>query len=284
MNQAMYHHPATQKNLASLRDRAVHVLGPNAGFQACGTEGDGRMSEPEQLVEELEKFFRSSQMLQGKKVLVTAGGTQEPLDPVRYLGNRSSGRMGYAVAQVLQEAGAETTLISAPVELPAPPGVRLIPVMTALEMYDAVMKYYQESDVVVKAAAVADYRPSRNSEHKIKKDGQNLQLELVPNPDILAELGKKKTHQLLIGFAAETENLVEHARAKIRSKNLDLLVANDVTLPGAGFGSITNIVSFLFPDGRRIDYPQMRKLEIAGYLVDEIAILLGVKQRSDKRG
>jgi len=284
MNHAMYHHPATQENLERLRTRSVRIIGPGTGYQACGTEGDGRMSEPEQIVAELQNFFESSRMLVGKTVLVTAGGTQEPLDPVRYLGNRSSGRMGYAVAQALQEAGAETILISAPVNLLAPPGVKLISVTTALEMREVVLDYFPDSDVVVKAAAVADYRPVNMSAQKIKKHGHGLQLELVPNPDILAELGKQKTHQILVGFAAETEDLLEHAQAKMLRKNADLLVANDVTQPGAGFGSLTNIVSFLFPDGRRIDYPQLNKLEIARYLVNEIAILLGDKQRSDKRG
>lgn len=284
MNHAMYHHSATQENLERLRRRDVRVIGPGSGFQACGTEGDGRMAEPEQIVETLQDYFRATSMLQGKRVLVTAGGTQEPLDPVRYLGNRSSGRMGYAIAQALHEAGAETILVSAPTDLPVPAGVKLIGVTTALEMYDVVLEQFPECDVIVKAAAVADYRPANSALHKIKKNGQNLQLELIPNPDILAELGKNKAHQILVGFAAETENLLEYAQAKMLRKNVDLLVANDVTQAGAGFGSLTNIVSFLFPDGSRIDYPQMNKLEIARHLVDEIAILLGVKQRSDKRG
>jgi phosphopantothenoylcysteine decarboxylase/phosphopantothenate--cysteine ligase len=278
MNHAMYHHLTTQENLARLRERSVHVLGPATGFQACGTEGDGRMSEPCDLVEALQAYFASSGTLRGKKALVTAGGTQEPLDPVRYLGNRSSGRMGYAVAEALQEAGAETILVSAPSDLPTPAGVKRISVMTALEMYDAVMEEFPDVDIVVKAAAVADYRPKESSEQKIKKQGTSLVVEFVPNPDILAELGKKKTNQVLIGFAAETENLLQHARDKMRRKNVNMLVANDVTQPGAGFGSLTNIVSFLFPDGRRIDLPQMNKHEIARHLVQEIAGLISEKE------
>lgn len=276
MNHAMFHHLATQQNLETLRSRSVNVIGPATGFQACGTNGDGRMSEPAEIVEELVQFFNSSTLLQGKKVLVTAGGTQEPLDPVRYLGNRSSGRMGYAIAQALQESGAETILVSAPTDLPVPHGVQRISVMTAQEMHDVVLEKFSELDVVIKAAAVADYRPKENASQKIKKKGTSLLVELVPNPDILAELGKIKSKQILVGFAAETENLIENAQDKMRRKNVDMLVANDVTRQGSGFGSLTNIVSFLFPDGRRIDLPQMNKLAVARHLRDEIAGLLGV--------
>ena len=279
MNHAMYHHPATQENLIRLRERGIKIIGPDTGFQACGTDGDGRMSEPIEIVESLIRFFTGSDWLKGKKVLVTAGGTQEPLDPVRYLGNRSSGRMGYAIAQALQEVGAETTLVSAPTDLPTPYGVTRISVQTAQEMYDAVLGLFPEMDVVVKAAAVADYRPSVEAEQKIKKTGTSRTLELVPNPDILAELGRKKTSQVLIGFAAETENLLANAQHKMQKKNVNLLVANDITKQGAGFGSPTNIVSFLFPDGRRIDFPQMSKLEVARHLVREIGGLLGMETK-----
>ncbi|HHY25721.1 MAG TPA: bifunctional phosphopantothenoylcysteine decarboxylase/phosphopantothenate--cysteine ligase CoaBC [Desulfitobacterium dehalogenans] len=278
MNHNMYHHPTTQENLKRLQERSVRILGPATGFQACGTDGDGRMSEPQDLVEALQSFFATSGLLAGKKALVTAGGTQEPLDPVRYLGNRSSGRMGFAVAEALKEAGAETILVSAPNELPTPPGVRRIAVMTAEEMHAAVMDEFAHMDIVVKAAAVADYRPLANAEQKIKKDGSNLTLELVPTPDILAECGKKKERQFLVGFAAETEKLYEHAQAKMQRKNVDMLVANDVTKPGAGFGSPTNIVSFLFPDGKRTDLPQMSKQEVARRLVQEIVERLGEKE------
>lgn len=279
MNHAMYHHPATQVNLALLKERGIQVIGPDTGFQACGTNGDGRMSEPVEIAESLVRFFTGSDWLRGKKALVTAGGTQEPLDPVRYLGNRSSGLMGYAIAEALQEAGAETFLVSAPTDLPTPYGVTRISVRTALEMHDAVLRLFPEMNVVVKAAAVADYRPLVEAVQKIKKTGTSLTLELVPNPDILAELGQKKTSQLLIGFAAETENLMANAQHKMKQKNVNLLVANDITKPGAGFGSPTNIVSFLFPDGRRMDLPQMSKLEVARHLIREIAKLLGVETK-----
>lgn len=275
MNHAMFHHPATQQNLNTLRSRSVHIIGPANGYQACGTVGDGRMSEPAEIVETLTRFFASADLLRGKKALVTAGGTQEPLDPVRYLGNRSSGRMGYAVAQALQEAGADTILVSAPSELPVPSGVQRISVMTAEEMRRAVLEYFPDVDIVVKSAAVADYRPKEMAAQKIKKKGTSLFVELVPNPDILAELGKMKTKQVLIGFAAETENLLANAQEKMLRKNVDMLVANDVTQAGSGFGSLTNCVSFLFPDGRRIDLPQMNKLEVARHLRDEIVELLG---------
>lgn len=275
MNQAMYHHLATQENLARLRERGIKIIGPGTGFQACGTQGEGRMSEAAEIVEMITQLFCQTDCLKGKKALVTAGGTQEPLDPVRYLGNRSSGRMGYAVAQALQEAGAETILVSAPTDLPAPNGVKHLSVQTALEMYDTVLENFPKMDIIVKAAAVADYRPAAQAEQKIKKDGTNRTIELVPNPDILAELGRRKTSQVLIGFAAETENLLTNAQEKMHRKNVNLLVANDVTKPGAGFGSPTNIVSFLFPDGKRIDFPQMSKLEVARNLVGEITNLLG---------
>ncbi|WP_088228503.1 bifunctional phosphopantothenoylcysteine decarboxylase/phosphopantothenate--cysteine ligase CoaBC [Desulfosporosinus sp. FKB] len=277
MNHAMYHHPATQKNLAILQDRGIRFIGPDSGFQACGSEGDGRMSQPEEIVETLLRFFDLSTCLKGKKALVTAGGTQEPIDPVRYLGNRSSGRMGYAVAQALQEAGAETILVSAPTDLPVPQGVTRVSVQTARQMRDEVLSRFMDVEIIVKAAAVADYRPAVQAEQKIKKDGSGRTLELIPNPDILAELGREKTTQVLIGFAAETENLLANAQEKMQRKNVDLLVANDVTKEGAGFGSPTNIVSFLFPDGRKIDFPQMSKLEVARHLVKEIVNLLGVK-------
>jgi len=274
MNHRMYHHPATQANLAVLTQRGVRTIGPATGVQACGAAGDGRMSEPADIAAVVEDFFRQRQQLSGRRVVVTAGGTQEAIDPVRYLTNRSSGRMGYAIAQACREAGAQVILVSAPTSLPVPPGVEVLPVTTALEMYEAVLAHFDAADVVIKAAAVADYRPASPAVQKIKKSGANLTLELVPNPDILAELGRCKTRQILVGFAAETENLLMHAQEKMRRKNVDLLVANDVTRPGAGFGAQTNIVSFLFPDGRRKDYPLLTKDEVARELVAEIAALL----------
>lgn len=286
MNNAMYHHPATQENLKTLSERGIHIIGPDSGFQACGTEGVGRMSEPHVIVEEIENYFRSSAKssvdLKGEKVLVTAGGTREMLDPVRYLGNLSSGKMGYAIARAFAEAGAEVTLVTAPTSLTPPPGVKTVQVVSAQEMQQEVLKLFDEQDIVIKAAAVADYRPAAFQEQKIKKTGQGLILELVQNPDILKSLGEKKTHQFIVGFAAETQNIIENGLAKMRKKKTDMLVVNDVTAEGAGFGSDTNIVSILFPDGQRMDLPQMSKLEVAKRLVQIITATRKKQQvRSD---
>ncbi|HHV63901.1 MAG TPA: bifunctional phosphopantothenoylcysteine decarboxylase/phosphopantothenate--cysteine ligase CoaBC [Peptococcaceae bacterium] len=282
MNQAMYHHPATQQNLKTLRERGVHIIGPARGFQACGSEGEGRMSEPAEILAKLMALISAKQVLQGQKVLVTAGGTREPIDPVRYIGNFSSGKMGYAIASAFAEAGADVTLVSAPTALQPPVGVKVINVLTAEDMYREVLKLYKDQDIVIKAAAVADYRPQICKEQKIKKSGENLVLELVPNPDILAALGEQKEHQFLVGFAAETENILHNGLEKMRKKKANMLVVNDVTKPGAGFGTDTNIVSFLFEDGTRKDLPRMSKLEIARELVKEIAALKKEKDTKKK--
>lgn len=271
MNHNMYHHEATQNNLEVLRRRGVHIIGPDTGFQACGTAGDGRMTEPQDIVAELNCFFAQSSLLAKKKVLVTAGGTKEPLDPVRYIGNHSSGKMGFALAQACAEAGADVTLVHTSGELPIPARVCSVSVQTAEEMYKEVMDRFSDIDIVIKAAAVADYRPQISAKQKIKKNGKKLVLELVPNPDILAELGRKKEDQFLVGFAAETENALENAFSKLQRKNADMLVVNDVTKPGAGFGTDTNIVTLVFPDGSRKDMPQMSKLDIAREIIKEVA-------------
>lgn len=273
MNHAMYHHPATQQNLALLQQRGVQVIGPAKGYQACGSEGDGRMSEADDIVAFLEGYFADRCLMQGQKVLVTAGGTREELDPVRYLGNYSTGKMGYAIAQAFAEAGAQVTLVSGPTEIPAPADVEVVQITSAEEMFKEVLGRYDNLNIVIKAAAVADYRPAARNDQKIKKDGQQYILELVPNPDILAALGEKKTHQFIVGFAAETQNSLAFGLEKMKRKNADMLVVNDVTVPGAGFGTDTNIVSFLYQDGRRLDLPKMSKLEIARTLVKEIAAL-----------
>lgn len=273
MNHAMYHHVATQNNLNILKDRGINIIGPASGFQACGTDGDGRMTEPADIVETLALFFRNQGMMKGQKVLVTAGGTRELLDPVRYIGNLSSGKMGYAIAQAFADAGAEVTLISTPVELPVPRGVQRVNVVSARDMYNETIERFAAHDIIIKSAAVADYRPAAFNEHKIKKNGENLVIELVPNPDILAALGERKQHQILVGFAAETQNSIANGFEKLRRKNADMLVVNDVTVPGAGFGTDTNIVSFLLADGTRKDLPLMSKREVAGRLVQEIHAL-----------
>ncbi|HHX49916.1 MAG TPA: bifunctional phosphopantothenoylcysteine decarboxylase/phosphopantothenate--cysteine ligase CoaBC, partial [Clostridia bacterium] len=206
----------------------------------------------------------------GKKVMVTAGGTRENIDPVRYIGNRSSGKMGFALAKAAWLRGAETVLISGPTELEPPPGILYCQVESAGEMRQAVLEHYPETDVVIKAAAVADYRSDQMSLHKIKKDSEYSTLKLVRTPDILQELGEKKTGQILVGFAAETENLLTHARQKLTKKKLDLIVANDVTREDAGFGSDTNVVTLLFPDGKVQQLPLMSKEEVAQQILSAV--------------
>lgn len=274
MNSQMYMNRLVQNNLTKLQQCGYYVVGPANGFQACGTDGPGRMVEPVEIFDECCRLLQQDTMLKGKTVLVTAGGTQEGIDPVRYIGNRSSGKMGYALAQAALEAGARVILISAPVKLNPPAGVDVVPVESAAEMYRAVFEYFPDCDVVIKAAAVADYRPVHTAEHKIKKTGAELQLTLVPNPDILLELGKVKGDKLLVGFAAETEDLLQNAASKLQRKNADMLVANDVTKPGAGFGSETNLVTIFYADGRRESLPLMSKLEVAREIVNRIGSLL----------
>ncbi|MEJ5185534.1 MAG: bifunctional phosphopantothenoylcysteine decarboxylase/phosphopantothenate--cysteine ligase CoaBC [Candidatus Geothermincolales bacterium] len=279
MNAAMFRHPATQENLEKLRQRGVVVVGPEEGYLACGEEGEGRMSEPSSIVDAVLALLRGGRQLEGKKVLVTAGGTREPFDPVRYVGNRSSGKMGFALAEVAKRKGAEVYLVSAPASLAPPEGVTLIRVETAEEMRDEVMKLAPDVDVVVMAAAVADYTPEGFSEEKIKKDGQEeLVIRLRRTPDILKELlENRKRDQIIVGFAAETGNLREKALSKIESKRVDLLVANDVTRPGCGFGSDYNQALLVFPDGRTKETDLMPKEDLAMLIWDEVARLLAEK-------
>jgi phosphopantothenoylcysteine decarboxylase/phosphopantothenate--cysteine ligase len=278
MNEAMYLHPATQQNIRILAERGVRFIGPDAGDLACGTSGAGRMSEPQEIVAELSQIMANKRKLAGYRALVTAGGTREALDPVRYLGNRSSGRMGYAVAEALTGAGAEVVLVSTNAELPTPAGVCLILVESAAEMRTAVLDAFATSDIVVKAAAVADYRPTEVSGQKIKKHAGHLTVELEPTTDILAELGERKGAKILVGFAAETEDAEQHAWAKLRRKNLDMIVLNDVTKPGAGFGTRTNVVSFLRRDGVAKELPLMTKREVAERLTEEIGDLIKISR------
>ncbi|MBE3588953.1 MAG: bifunctional phosphopantothenoylcysteine decarboxylase/phosphopantothenate--cysteine ligase CoaBC [Thermoanaerobacteraceae bacterium] len=273
MNAQMYSHPAVQANLARLREMGLHILEPEEGRLACGVQGRGRMREPAEILEYIQGFFTRDD-LAGLQVLVTAGGTREPLDPVRYLSNRSSGKMGYALARAAVQRGARVTLVSAPTSLLPPAGVELVSVETAREMYRAVIERFAEQDVVVKAAAVADYRPVVCAEQKIKKGTDSLILELVRNPDILSELGLRKApRQILVGFAAETEDLEANALQKVGKKNLDLLVANDVTQPGAGFGSDTNMVKLVYPGGHIQPLPLMDKLSLAHRIWDAVVEL-----------
>jgi phosphopantothenoylcysteine decarboxylase/phosphopantothenate--cysteine ligase len=271
MNSNMWMHPATQGNLDILRKRGHIVIEPAEGLLACGTTGPGRLAEPERIADIVAGLrFDRPRDLEGETVLVTAGPTQEPLDPVRFISNRSSGKMGYALAQAAAERGARVILVSGPVQLAEPPNVRLIPVKTAVEMRDAVLDNLKEATIVVKSAAVADYHLSRVPQHKIKKTAMRMSLELDPTPDILAEVGRKKGDRLLIGFAAETENLIESARRKLESKNCDMVVANLVNQDGAGFESDQNEVLLVLRTGENIPLPRAPKREIADRIFDQV--------------
>ena len=266
----MYAHPATQKNLDILVERGLHIIPPGTGKLACGAEGPGRLAEPADIVAALEAFFAEGAQLSGVKVLVTAAGTIEPIDPVRYIGNRSSGRMGYALAEEAVARGAEVVLVSGPSALKTPSGLKqFVSVETAAEMREAVLREAETSCIVIKAAAVADYHPKHVSEQKIKKNDEELSILLEKNPDILKELGqRKRPEQILVGFAAETQNLLQYAREKIEKKNLDFIVANDVTKPGAGFNTTTNTVKIIARDGSIEEVPLMTKREIAKRIFD----------------
>jgi phosphopantothenoylcysteine decarboxylase / phosphopantothenate---cysteine ligase len=270
MNTNMYLNLATQQNLATLKNRRMQVLEPSSGMLACGTEGIGRLPEPVEIVSRIQDHFLHAGSLYGLKILVTAGGTREAIDPVRFIGNRSSGKMGYAIATAAAERGAQVTLVSGPVVLQAPNGVKLISVESASQMREAVLANFSETDIVIKAAAVADYRPEAAAEQKIKKTSDPMTLVLIKNPDILAELGALKTTQFLVGFAAETQDLIAHATEKLHKKNLDMLIANDVTLHGAGFDADTNIIKILSRDGTIEEFPQLSKKELGNVILDKI--------------
>jgi phosphopantothenoylcysteine decarboxylase / phosphopantothenate---cysteine ligase len=269
MNTRMYENPATQENLAVLRKRGITVMEPGAGQLACRDEGPGRLPEPAEIVEEA-RWVLSPHDLQGLQVLVTAGATHEPLDPVRYLTNRSSGKMGYAAAKAARIRGASVKLVSGPTTLSVPRGVAVDQVTGAEEMRDAVLGHFPGSDIVVMAAAVSDYRPRATEKDKIKKGPETLTLELSRNPDILAELGRLKQDKkcVLIGFAAETEHLLSNAEKKLREKNLDMIVANDVSREDAGFAVDTNEVKILFRQGKRENPPLMKKEAVADLVLD----------------
>lgn len=275
MNTNMYENSIVQENLAKLKNRGYHIIDPACGHLACGTDGMGRLPEPEAIVQAVMDFFTRQDELRGRKVLITAAGTIEPIDPVRYIGNRSSGKMGYAVAHEALSRGAEVVLVSGPSALSADPRIRLIKIETAAQMQDAVLKEFADSDLVIKAAAVADYRSKDVAANKIKKNDEELVLVLEKNPDILLELGRRKTeHQVLVGFAAETQNLLEYAKAKLTKKNLDFIVANDVTEKGAGFNTDTNLIKLLFRDGKVESLPLQSKQQLAKIILDRAQGLL----------
>jgi phosphopantothenoylcysteine decarboxylase/phosphopantothenate--cysteine ligase len=270
MNTNMWNHPATQKNVETLRARGNTIVAPGDGLLACGTSGPGRLSEPEQIAEVVVNVRRD---LEGETVIVTAGPTQEPLDPVRYISNRSSGKMGYAIAEAAVARGANVILISGPVNLNEPPGLTVLRVKTAREMRGAVMDNLAKASIVVKAAAVADYHLSSVPDQKLKKTATRFSLELDPTPDILAEVGQNKTDQFLIGFAAETQNLVEEARRKLKTKNCDMVVGNLVNRENLGFESDDNEVVLVAKTGDPVYLARASKRRIADQIFDHALLL-----------
>lgn len=281
MNSNMYMNPIVQKNMAALKELGYEIIEPATGHLACGVTGIGRLPEPADIVDYIEFIACRTNLLQGKKVIVTAGGTREPIDPVRYIGNHSSGRMGFAIAKAAAFAGADVTLIAGSNDhLKTPVGVmRRIDVGSTNDMKAAVDSYYDDCDLVIKSAAVADYRSAHPAENKIKKSDETLTLTMAKNPDILYGLGQRKTHQVLIGFAAETTNVIEYGTAKLKKKNLDMLVANDVSAEGAGFQGTTNIATFLFPDGSMETLEKMDKEDLAAVIIERAASILAEKNQ-----
>lgn len=274
MNVHMYDHPSVKRNIDVLAGDGYKFIEPSEGYLACGYVGKGRLEEPEKIVELVRAHFFQQPFLKNKKVLITAGPTRENVDPVRFFTNRSTGKMGYALAEAASLAGADVTLISGPTNLLSPRNVKTIRVESADEMLKQVLTFYEQSDIVIKSAAVADYRPKNVYNEKMKKKSGDLVLELERTTDILKTLGEQKENQLLVGFAAETTNVAEYAKRKLESKNLDLIVANNVTETGAGFGTDTNIVTIYKRDGSHIELPLMSKLEVAKAILQEVKLVM----------
>ena len=270
MNTAMYENPVTQDNIQLCKKYGYKLVEPVEGLLACGDVGRGKMSEPEEIFEHICLEICRKKDLKGKKILVTAGPTQEAIDPVRYVTNHSTGKMGYAVAKVAAQRGADVTLVSGPVQLKKPAGVKLVNIKSAKEMFDAVKAEFDGCDIIIKAAAVADYRPKNVSGEKIKKTDSSLALEMEKTDDILKYLGQNKKKQFLCGFSMETENMVENSRAKLDKKNLDMIVANNLKVSGAGFGTDTNIVTIITKD-KEVELPKMSKEEVADELLTLIS-------------
>jgi phosphopantothenoylcysteine decarboxylase/phosphopantothenate--cysteine ligase len=271
MESNMFQNPVTQDNLSRLKARNFTIVEPSYGRLASGKVGRGRMPEVEQIIGTIKQVLGRGGDLSGKHIVVTAGGTQEPLDPVRHLGNRSSGKMGYAIAEAARDRGATVSIITGPVSLPEPVGIDVVPVKTAAGMKEAVDKVVAQADVLIMAAAVADYQPKTVAESKIKKETTSLTLELVRTPDILAEI---KGNFLRVGFAAESEDIVANARQKLERKQLNLIVANDITDPTGGFGSDTNKVTLIDRDGKVESLPLLTKREVADKILDKVVGLL----------
>ncbi|MBV9887718.1 MAG: bifunctional phosphopantothenoylcysteine decarboxylase/phosphopantothenate--cysteine ligase CoaBC [Acidobacteria bacterium] len=273
MNVNMWNHAATQANLDVLRSRGVHIVSPDEGYLACGMTGAGRLAGQEQIVATVREALHFKRDLEGQTVLITAGPTCEDLDPVRYITNRSSGKMGYAVAEAAARRGAKTILISGPTSVETPNAVQRIDVRTAEEMLRAVNENFERATIAIFAAAVADYRSAKAFDQKIKREKEPLTVTLEPNPDIIATVARNKGNRLVVGFAAETERVAENARKKLTAKNADIIVANDVTAEGAGFDVDTNVVTLFSRDGRDLALPRMSKSEVAQRILDEVVRL-----------
>jgi phosphopantothenoylcysteine decarboxylase/phosphopantothenate--cysteine ligase len=274
MNVNMWEHPATQENLQALRARGVHVVDPDEGYLACGMTGSGRLAATETIVEKVRLVLGLRRDLEGQTILITAGATREDIDPVRFLTNRSSGKMGYALAEAAQRRGAHVVLVSGPTDLAVPDGVDWVPVRSAENMHRAVIERAPEANIVIMAAAVADYRPAAAASQKLKRGEAGITLELEPTPDILAELGRDSGppagSRILVGFAAETHNVADSARSKLSRKGAHMIVANDVTQEGAGFDTDTNIVTLFTRDGRETPLPKLSKFEVANRILDRV--------------
>ena len=272
MNTAMYENPVVQKNIETLKNLGYMFVDPVEGRLACGDVGKGKMAEPSEIEKRIVEILTPKQDLSGKTVLVTAGPTQEAIDPVRFITNHSTGKMGFAVAEKAASRGARVILVSGPSGIKTPAGIERVEVVSAMDMYNKVMELYKDADIIIKSAAVADYAPVEASREKLKKGDEDMVIKLKKNPDILQELGKQKGERVLIGFAMETQNLLDNAKAKVVKKNLDFIVANDLNTEGAGFGTDTNIVLIIDRNGTIESLPKMTKSDLADYILDKALV------------
>lgn len=277
MNTGMYENTITQKNLAACRQLGYEVIEPESGYLACGDIGKGKLADLHEIMQRIEATLQEKNLLRGRHVLVSAGPTQEALDPVRFISNHSSGKMGYEIARAARDMGADVTLVSGPTALIPPDGVQVFQVTSAMDMFDTIKQHYSSCDIIIKAAAVGDYRPLSKAENKIKKQGDTMEITFVKNPDILAFLGAhKQPHQIVCGFAMETQNLIDNAKAKLQDKNCDIIVANDLCVEGAGFQNATNIVTFI-EKNRMKTLDKMSKYEVGVALLHHLVNMLKEK-------
>lgn len=275
MNTGMYTNPIVQKNISTLKSLGYEFIEPGSGRLACGDYGEGKMAEPDEILEYIISSFKKKD-LKGKKILITAGPTQEALDPVRYITNHSTGKMGYSLAKEARDRGADVVLITGPTSIEQPKGIKVVNITTTLEMFEKVGDYFDHCDILIKAAAPADYRPNKKSESKIKKTktDDKMDITFIKNPDIAKYYGSKKKNQIIVGFAAETDNLIEYATNKLKSKAFDLIVANDISQKGAGFKGDTNIVTIIDKELNQKTYPIMNKLDVANIILDQVSNLI----------